>query len=198
MLLERPTKQLIERYVLQFEERSARSENVIRQLCEKFPHNNKFESVLLKSIVINTLYSTQIRNIWIEKVADHIITLDIDEDVRNGVPDVVDRIARVKIIEEPRNNYSFATKYCSFHNLSAYPIYDSFVDRLLWEYRKQDNFARFYRKDLKDYKNFKQVLDEFRRFYGLEDVSPKALDNFLWGYGNEKFSRKDKSFKSTQ
>lgn len=194
MQLERPTKQLVERYVLKFKKRFASPENAIQLLCEKFPDNESFESVLLKSIVINTLYATRI--IDIRSVAEHIAPLNIDEDIRNGVPEIVDTIAKMTIKGKPRNNYSFATKYCSFHNPTAYPIYDNFVDCLLWEYRKQDHFARFYRKDLKSYKKFKQVLDEFRSFYGLEDVSLKALDNFLWGYGQEKFPSKVKSLKS--
>ena len=187
MQLQKPTKQLVEYYVLEFEKRFGKSENAIRLLCEKFPDNRSYESVLLKSTIINALYSTQIRAIVL--VAEHILALDIDEDIRHGEPDVVDRIARVTISGKQRNNYSFATKYCSFHNPSAYPIYDSFVDGLLASYQKQDDFSRFNSAELKNYQRFKQVLNDFREFYGLTDVSFKELDIFLWLYGKEWFGQ---------
>jgi hypothetical protein len=186
MRLLRPTKQLIEDYALEFKSRNAKPENAIRILFEKFPDNKSYEGVLLKSIVINALYYTQIRAIV--PVAEHILALDVDDDIRHGRPEVVDRIARVTISGKERNNYSFATKYCSFHRPDAYPIYDKYVDRLLTEYQKQDDFAQYYRAELKNYGRFKQILDAYRHFYGLNDVSLKHLDNFLWGYGKKLFA----------
>lgn len=186
MQLHKPTAQVIETYVKGFKRDYGQSENAIQLLFEKFPDNNSFESVLLKSIVINVLYSTQIRSI--RPVAAHIFTLNVDNDIRDGIPSVVDRIAKVTFNGKQRNNYSFATKYCSFHNSAAYPIYDSYVDKLLVAYRKQDGFAKFASSDLRDYKRFKNILNEFKNFYGLAGVGFKELDIFLWGYGKELFS----------
>jgi hypothetical protein len=185
MSLKRPTKELIEEYLVIFNRRNEKSENAIQMLCEKFPNNRSFEGVLLKSIVINALYSTQI--LAIKPVAEQIVALDIDDDIQNGASDVVDRIARVTIKGKQRNNYSFATKYCNFHNPDAYPIYDSYVVKILTAYKKQDGFAEFREPELKDYARFKQVLDQFKHFYGLAEVSLKKLDIFLWGYGKELF-----------
>ena len=185
MSLKRPTKELIEEYVLMFKRRNEKSENAIRMLCEKFPNNQNFEGVLLKSIVINVLYSTQI--LAIKAVAEQIVALDIDADIQRGMPDVVDRIARVTINGKQRNNYSFATKYCNFHNTDAYPIYDSYVVKILTAYKKQDAFGEFREPELKDYSRFKQVLDQYKHFYGLREISLKKLDIFLWGYGKEIF-----------
>lgn len=185
MLLQRPSRELIEEYSARFEQKNAKPENAIRLLCEKFPDNKSLESILLKSIVINTLYATQIHAIV--SVAEHIFTLDVDNDLLRGVPDVVDKIAKVTIKGKQRNNYSFATKYCSFHNPNAYPIYDSFVVRLLTAYQKLDTFSTFDTAGLRDYEEFKRVLNEFQSFYELADISLKKLDMFLWGYGKELF-----------
>jgi hypothetical protein len=186
MHLLRPTKQRIKGYALDFNRRNAKTENAIRVLIEKFPDNKSYEGVLLKSTVINVLYYTQIKAIV--PVAEHILKLDIDDDLCRGVPEVVDRIARVTISGKQRINYSFATKYCSFHSPDAYPIYDKYVDKILTEYQKQDGFAQYYRAELKNYGRFKQILGDFRHFYGLADVSLKHLDNFLWGYGKKHFA----------
>ena len=185
-VLQRPTKELVEGYVRKFSQRNERPERAIRILFEKFPDNKSFESVLLKSIVINNLYATQIRAIV--TAAEHIHALDIDEKVRRGDPEIVDKIDRMTISGKQRNNYSFATKYCSFHNPAAYPIYDSFVDRLLTAYQRQERFTGVGKLDLKNYQTFRQVLSEFRQFYGLEEINLRKLDMFLWGYGKEVFS----------
>ena len=185
MQLHKPTKQLIDNYVEGFKHDYGQTENAIQSLIEKFPDNKSFESVLLKSIVINVLYATQIRAIV--PVASHIFAQNIDEDMLLGLPDVVDRIAKVAWNGKQRNNYSFATKYCSFHHPAAYPIYDSYVEKLLVAYRKRDAFAEFTTYELRDYKRFKQVLNEFKGFYGLAQVSFKELDIFLWRYGKELF-----------
>jgi hypothetical protein len=172
--------------VLDFKKRQAGPENAIRLLVESFPDNKSYEGILLKSIVINTLYSTQIKAIV--TVAKHIFELKVDEDIRRGLPEVVDKIAKVTINGRQRNNYSFASKYCSFHNPAAYPIYDSYVSKLLVEYKKQDGFASFMSAELKNYVRFKQILEEFLSFYHLNDVSLKHLDNFLWGYSKNLFT----------
>jgi hypothetical protein len=179
---------LVKGYVKEFARRNDKSENAIRLLCEKFPDNKNFESVLLKGAVINVLYSTQIRAI--KPVAEHIVALNIDDELHSGEPSVVDRIARVTIKGKQRNNYSFSTKYCNFHNPSAYPIFDSFVEKILVAYQKQDGFARFTSSELRNYESFKRVLDEFRNFYGLSEINLKNLDMFLWGYSQKLFSRR--------
>jgi len=105
-------------------------------------------------------------------------------------PLLVDQIAKVTIHGKVRRNYAFATKYCSFHNPCEYPIYDSFVDRVLRAYQKQDKFSSLPLGDLKDYERFKEVLEAFVLFYDLRAVNARELDCFLWGYGKEIFRKK--------
>ncbi|PYS58486.1 MAG: hypothetical protein DMF74_23690 [Acidobacteria bacterium] len=116
--------------------------------------------------------------------------MDIDAQVRQGDPQVVDQIAKLTISGKERRNYSFATKYCSFHNPSSYPIYDSIVDKVLKAYQRQDRFSSLPLGDLKDYRRFKEVLEEFVNFYkGLGRPRWKDLDYFLHDYGREKFAK---------
>ena len=40
-----------------------------------------------------------------------------------------------------------------------------------------------------DYDRFVEVLDEFKKFYNLEDYSRKELDMYLWQIGKKYFAR---------
>ena len=66
-----------------------------------------------------------------------------------------------------RDFYSFATKYCSHHRPLDYPIYDSYVEKVLCYFRDRDKFASFMTPELKDYAKFKGTLIDFRSFYDL-------------------------------
>lgn len=158
-------------------------ERALSRLVPSFPRNKLFEDVLLKVVVINDLYRTGILATY--KVAGHIAQLDIDPILEQGSPEAVDLVARVQIGDKTRNNYSFATKFCAWHNPEAYPIYDSFVDQVLWGYRAQDHFATFQRQDLRQYARFREVITVFREHYGLSGFSLKDIDKFLWLAGKQ-------------
>lgn len=74
----------------------------------------------------------------------------------------------------------FATKYCSHRNPLDYPIYDSYVDEVLRYFRKREGFSDFQDVDLKEYAKFKNILIEFRAFYGLEKYKLKQIDQYVW------------------
>ncbi len=50
---------------------------------------------------------------------------------------------RTKMNNKEINFYSFATKYCNWHNKASYAIYDSFVDKVLMAYKRNDKFSTF-------------------------------------------------------
>ncbi len=83
--------------------------------------------------------------------------------------------------------YSFATKYCAWHRPAAFPIYDSFVDHLLWAYQKRFKFSSFRRYELHTYAEFARIHREFREHFGLLKFSPKEIDKFLWIQGKRVF-----------
>ena len=92
------------------------------------------------------MYSTNIFGVF--RLAKHILSLNIDESLRCGDPLTVNKIATGHGVINNRNNsernfYSFASKYCSWHNSDSYAIYDRFVRQVLITYRDQDNFCEF-------------------------------------------------------
>jgi len=186
--LDRPEPDLVRRYILRFENEPGYSitDRALIKLFDLFPLNRNLDEVLLKVSSLNSLYNTNIYAVF--EVARHIVDLDIDQRLVAGSTDLVDEIANVNISGKKRRNYSFATKYCSWHAPDDYPIYDTFVEQLIWAYQKQDSFADFNRIDLKDYSSFKELVKEFRRYYSLVAFSFKELDKFLWLYGRQIYS----------
>lgn len=153
-----------------------------------YPRNTLMEDVLVKVSTLNDFYSTNIFAAY--KVAKHIITLNIDERLESGDVTLVNDISKVVMDNGTiKNFYSFATKYCSHHKPLDFPIYDSYVDILLRYFRDTDNFYEFGNEELKDYVSFKNILVEFRRYYGLERFNLKEIDKYLWQLGKEKFPK---------
>ena len=190
--LQRPSNELIEKYVDIFnnDERYYPADLAIMNLFNAFPENKKFEDILLKLSVINDLYSTNILGTF--KMATHILKLQIDEGLIKGDPQVVNRISlghgiKSKKYSKEINFYSFATKYCNWHNTDCYAIYDSFVEKVLLAFLHKDSFSVFTKSDLKDFKKFKSVINDFSTFYGLSNHNLKVIDKFLWIYGKETF-----------
>ena len=152
------------------------------------PQNTDMDDILVKVSCLNDFYSTNIFSPF--AVARHIQELHIDERLRVGDPAVVGDIASITISGKPRVFYSFATKYCSHHRPLDYAIWDSYVDEVLKYFRDVDGFSDFAREDLKRYGRFKDVLFEFRSFYGLERYNLKELDKYLWQLGKDRFPQK--------
>ena len=162
-------------------------DKLFHQLC---PKNEKIEDVLLKCATLNDFYSTNIFSIY--PVAKHIVNLKIDERLRNGDITLVNQIQQIAMSGKIRNFYSFASKYCSHHNAEDFPIYDSYVEQVLFYFQKVHQFSKFKLKDLKDYTTFKNVLIDFRDHYGLSRYSLKQIDQYIWQLGKEYFPKKYK------
>ncbi|MCD8213653.1 MAG: hypothetical protein LUC34_06370 [Campylobacter sp.] len=120
--------------------------------------------------------------------ARKILDLNFDERVEQGDLSLVNNILE-KMDDKDIYCYSFATKYCVLHNYNHYErddfvIYDGIVSNLLLKFRVRDKFAKFSNKDLKDYPKYKQILNDFRKFYAL-DCDFRELDHYLWIPGKE-------------
>lgn len=189
MLVPRPTVMEVEKYLQEWanlESYKLQETALDRLFFELSPKNTDISDILLKVATLNDFYSTNIFSIF--PVAKHILSLDIDERLKRGDIFLVNEIQNITIKEGvQRKFYSFATKYCSHHNPLAYPIYDSYVAKVLKYFRKTDHFAKFKNADLKDYQQFKNLILTFRSYYGLEQFNLKQIDQYLWQLGKEYF-----------
>ncbi|HEY5041933.1 MAG TPA: hypothetical protein VIK53_08010 [Verrucomicrobiae bacterium] len=167
-------------------------EEALKLLFHKFClENRSLELVLLKVTALNQFYSTNIYDTY--SMAKHIIDMQIDERLHNGDLTLVNELALITLKKKQKNFYSFASKYCSHHNPKAFPIYDSFVEKMLVRRAKVDRFAEFKKAELKKYDRFVQIINAFQQFYGLENFSLREIDVFLWLAGKELFPRWPKS-----
>ena len=168
----------LENYVLQ--------ENSLNKLFfETYPSNTDINDILIKVSSLNDFYSTNIFSVF--PVAKHILELKIDDRLKNGDESLVDDIANLTISGKEKHFYSFATKYCSHHFPLIYPIYDSYVEKILVYFQKKDSFSSFKREELKNYSTFKNVLNDFKKFYGIDEYNLKDIDRYLWQLGKEFF-----------
>jgi hypothetical protein len=152
-------------------------DEAIKLVVDQWPKNNDPRHVLIKTVLINRLYSTNIYNVY--EAARHIFVLEIDERLRNGDISLANEVAQMSIGEHGRYNLSFASKYCAWHQPDHFQILDSSIAGLLWKYRKKYNFAAFKKYELYDYPTFIKIIQGFQSFFGLQEFSRKQIDKFL-------------------
>lgn len=187
----RPCKSEVEKYLNRWDslENYVLQESSLYKLFHKtYPNNNDINDILIKASSLNDFYSTNIFSIF--PVAKHILELDIDKRLKSGDTTLVNDIANVTIGGINKHFYSFATKYCSHHNADDFPIYDSFVEKVLLHFKKIDKFEQFNASDLKDYSKFKNILISFKNFYNIDKYGLKDIDRYLWQLGKEYFPKK--------
>ena len=182
-----PSVELVEHYLKKWNELEDYSsqEEAVNRVFRDYASNKELDNILIKCSILNDFYSTNIFKIY--PVAKHIQSLNIDTRLKDGDPTLVDEIAKITIGGKTKNFYSFASKFCSHHNQLDFPIYDSYVHKVLKYYRKVDRFYDFEENDLKVYPKFKNILIEFRSFYKLDKYNLKELDKYLWQFGKEYF-----------
>lgn len=159
-------------------------------ICKR---NDNIEDILIKCSSLNDFYSTNIFDI--HTVAQHILSLQIDERLEKGDRSLVNDIAHVEVNGKDHFFYSFATKYCSHHQPERYAIYDSYVEKVLLSMNSRKQFTKFKREDLKDYETYMSVIRAFQQRFGLMQYNIKQLDQYLWQLGKWYFNPYGLSFK---
>lgn len=186
----RPSVEEVEKYLKLWDskENYVLQEKALNKLFfNTCPSNTNIEDILIKASALNDFYSTNIFAIF--PVAKHILNLQIDNRLKSKDVTLVNDIANVSINGTKKNFYSFASKYCSHHDSINYPIYDSYVEKILLYFKEKDNFSNFIANDLKDYKKFKDILIKFKKYYDIDNYSLKDIDRYIWQLGKEYFQK---------
>ena len=157
-------------------------------LTEYFNDNksNDYEKiVLIKVILIDGLYKTQLRDQI--SVAKHIFKInDLNSRLIEGDIPIVEDIANWKNGKGKKIHIlSFASKFCHFHNKKAYPLYDSYVCVAL---KKLIDW-----KDNRNYEEFNEGIKKFRKEIMGKEVSLEDIDKYLWLFGLREKLRKGKT-----
>lgn len=168
--------------------------SALEWLFKSYPTNTNLNEIIIKVACLDRLYSTNITKSYkIPQVAQKILQSGFDDRVQKGDITLVDDIAslgKTQIEEQGgKQILSFASKYCVWHSSVVYGkddfvIIDSIVKTKLKEFNEKYNFApKFSKKDLKDYKKYKEILEKFREFFGLKKCSFREIDRYLWRLG---------------
>ena len=191
LIIPKPSKEEVEKYLSKWnslENYVLQEQSLNKLFFYTYPNNTDILDILIKASTLNDFYSTNIFSIT--PVAKHIYELNIDNRLKNADETLVNDIASVTINGKKKNFYSFATKYCSHHFPQEFPIYDSYVEKVLMYFNEKDKFYNFKRDDLKNYKKFKNILIQFKMFDGIDEYDLKNIDQYLWQLGKEYFPKK--------
>lgn len=162
---------------------------LISRCLHKFPGNTDPDLVAMKVGLIDITNSTHLSQhkskISMVELANIIATIpNIDERIAAGDPEVVNEIARSngKI-----NLFSFASKYCCYHNRNLYGRDDySILDTVLKEYlpRYFDDVTKGQIQRWQDTFNYKAYNDYITR--KLDEIGitvehrKRKFDHFVW------------------
>ena len=181
-----PNSDLVREACKQFDRENDVTEKALAELFAAYPANDNPSHILLKVVALNSLYSTRI--LAVLKLAHYIADLGarLDAALAAGSPEAVTLVSQAGGGDSDLSFYTFAAKYCNWHQPNLYPIYDSRVDKYLWVLKKQGIFtceALSGHEDLHSYPQFCVVMTAFREQFGLGSFTFKQIDEFLWSQG---------------
>lgn len=183
----------IHRQVLQDSGFGTNIELINHALC-RFPCNTDSDLVAMKISLIDLTNSTRIgmhiSRISLQELVKVILDIaDFDARLSQGDPDLVSQLAKTN---GQVNFFSFASKYCTYHNVAIYKrddysIYDNVVEESLPQYIagfKKSTIRRW--KDNYNYAAFNKCIGELLDRNGIQiPFRRRKFDHFLW-YANRK------------
>lgn len=166
--------------------------SLIHDVLKRFPQNVDRELVAMKVALIDltnsTHISTHIKKIALSEIVELILSIrDFDARVSQGDPILVRQLAKSngKI-----NLFSFASKYCTYHNVEVYEqddysIFDSVVKNTLPNYvpRLTKSAIEEWRLNY-NYGAFNNCIGELLERWNIHiPFRRRKFDYFLW-YSN--------------
>lgn len=168
---------------------------LIEAVTKNYPKNDNIVEVAKKVSVIDVTNSTNIARyksyLSLYDVAELICNIkDFDERVKNGDLSLVSELARESKEKYGLNLFSFASKYCCYHNTLAYgrddySIFDSVVSANLHKYAttncplKKTQLENWRQKF--DYESFSKYVGDLLDDCGIKIANRRRkFDHFIW------------------
>jgi len=168
---------------------------IIKNALLKFPMNTDREIVAMKICLIDYTNSTNLakfkRRVPLTKLVDIITGIkDFDQQVLEGKEELVENIA-LQTKEAGDNLFSFASKYCCYHNYYCYhrddySIFDRVLMNHLVDYDENANPKTI--KMLKDecrYREYKDVITTILNRNHIVLANRRRLFDYLVRYYNK-------------
>lgn len=168
---------------------------LINDIIKSTPLNNDIQQIALKIALIDTTNSTNI-NKYKEKISLYDLALNIksienfDTRVKNGDLSLVSELA---FKNQKINLFSFATKYCCYHNVCAYDnddyfIFDNILKKHLHLYiptatkNKLENL-----RSHRDYETYHKLLSDYLLENNINcEFKRRKFDHFVWNQFRKK------------
>ena len=183
-------KDLVEKNIRKFAENEKDKEETLKMLFREYRDNSDISGVMIKTAVLNCLYSAGVKNIYVPDVARNIYENheELDELLNTGKREykAYDLIAFVKK-DGVNNAYSFASKYLSFSCPELYPVMDRYSRELI------DQYTEYYPEipKIQNKNSYKEFCAAFDVFHGIVNrrtgdvYSAKRVDMFIWQYAKD-------------
>ncbi|HNP94030.1 MAG TPA: hypothetical protein PKJ63_00330 [Cyclobacteriaceae bacterium] len=118
-----------------------------------------------------------------KKVAEHIVSLRIDERLKEGDLELVSDLANLDVTFSDYERWRFFSRYCSIHQPDRFPVYSISTQRVLQSYHSVPNVTGMI--SYKDYwKGINMVIND------LDINLPNyfCADKFFWIYEGQLIS----------
>ncbi len=164
---------------------------LITDCIKMFPLNKDINEVSLKICLIDVTNSTHLsqwkNSISVVDLANIIVDIkDIDTRIQNGDPSVVSEIAKKTKDKHNINLFSFASKYCCYHNCNYYnkddySIYDNVLMHNLPKYTNvTSNQIQNWRKSC-EYKAYNDCIGEILTNNDIKTThARRKFDHYVW------------------
>lgn len=173
----------IKSYISKFDTENRLEEDALSIIFKTFPNNNCDTDIYIKASLLNNAYHTGIKDKDLHILCKHIASIDnLDSLIDKGN---FSAVLQIGLTPSSINNcFSFASKYCSWHNPDAFPIMDRFSRGSLYSFCSIKNH-KIKKRDLYDYFRYVEIYQQFISLCDFHNISYKDIDKFLWLYGKE-------------
>lgn len=197
--IEKISVDLVEAKIKKFIANENDGEKTLKMIFQDYDDNSDLRNVMVKTIVLDRIYSTRIRYVDLPYIVQNIVeknaeitkllkSTDREYELYYLIAENNKEFINKKgKIEKVHNAYSFATKYLSFINKELYPIMDSYARELL------KGYSEIYPEipKIKGDNNYESFCDAFDAFHDKvnsiteRNYSAKDIDMFIWQYAKD-------------
>ncbi len=114
------------------------------------------------------------------ELAQHIMSIPVDEAIKNKDLTIVDKMARFTDAEPSMNMKHFCSLYCNFHDHAVFPIQSPTALELITLLQEKSENPEHHDLDLKNYDDFRKGLDIVMERYDLKEMNYYEVDKFFW------------------
>ena len=178
-----------------------KEQDIIERVIKLYPYNTDLVQIAMKVSVIDLTNSTQLSNyksrISLYDICQVILDIErFDERLAVGDPELVIEIAKkcknFDGVGKGVNLFSFASKYCCYHNIyqygrDDYSIYDKVVSDVLYLYSTKKNPLKKNQPDKWrqsiQYKEYNEYIGSLLDEKGIPSSVAgrrRMFDHFLW------------------